>query len=373
LEYLEQYPLIRILLTTLTSLVIAVVSIPSIIKVADLKNLYDEPCSRKKHNKSVPTLGGIAIFAGAIFSTTFWANQQQIIELQYIIASLIILFFIGIKDDIVNLVAHKKLIGQCIAASVLVFWGDIRLTSLYGIFDIYNIPYAPSCLLSIISIIALTNAFNLIDGIDTLAGSVGVLSALTFGTWFYLSQNYQYAIVSFSLFGALLGFLYFNKTPAKIFMGDTGSLVLGLICSILAIKFIELNRSYYGPKVYSMKSAPTIAISILIIPVFDLCRVFLVRILQGRSPLSPDRNHLHHILIDLNFSHIKATSILISFNIFSVIFAFSLQSFKAELILTANILFAIIFTYYYSHKRRLLLNKVLFFNKEPEIKNTKIS
>lgn len=357
-------PIYQILFTILTSFCICFFAIPSIIKVAKIKHLFDEPGERKHHKESVPTLGGIAIFAGFIFSITFWANNNQISELQYIIASLIILFFMGIKDDIVNLVAHKKLLGQILAASILIFCADIRLSSLFGLFGVFTLPYWASCALSLITIIGITNSFNLIDGIDTLAGSIGSLASILLGTWFFLTGNYQYAIVSFALFGCLLAFLYFNKSPAKIFMGDTGSLVLGLICSLLTIKFIELNRNYVGPLEYKIHSVPAVAISVLIIPIFDTCRVFLLRALQGRSPLSSDRNHIHHILIDLGFSHIKATTLLLATNLILVAANLIYMKLQGELLLTINFVVMLGFSYILMKKKRKMTAEIKLLKKK---------
>lgn len=348
-----------LILASLTSFIICFFAIPSIIKVAELKHLFDEPCERKNHKSKVPTLGGIAIFAGFIFATTFWADQKGIVELQYIIASLIILFFMGIKDDIVNLVAHKKLLGQIMAAIIIVYFADIRLTSLYGIFDIYDIPYWASLSFSLFTVISITNAFNLIDGIDTLAASVGILCIATFGSWFYLAGHTQYAILSSAMIGSLLAFLYYNKTPAKIFMGDTGSLVLGLVNSVLAIKFIEFNKTFQGIAEFKVHSVPAVAIGILIIPIFDTARVFILRVLEGRSPLSSDRNHIHHILTDLGYSHIKASSILVLLNALVILNSFWNQKVTGELLLFINISIIAIFSLYYTRKRRLHRRKVM--------------
>lgn len=346
-------PLPQLILTFCTSFMVCFFSIPSIIKIAEMKNLYDVPCSRKRHSKMVPTFGGIAIFAGFIISTTFWAQQNQIQELQYIITSIIILFFLGIKDDVVNLVAKKKLIGQVFAATILAIIADIRLTSLYGIFGIYDVPYWFSALFSVFTIIAITNAFNLIDGIDTLAGSIGVLTCGIMGAWFYLVGHMQYAVLAYAMTGALLAFLKYNKTPANIFMGDTGSLILGLVNSILIIKFIEFNRTYSGPVEYQIKSVPAVSIGILIIPIFDTVRVTVLRILEGRSPLSSDRNHIHHILTDLGYSHIKTTIILTTLNLFIIIISLYLQSITGELLLLINFLILFIFTCIFAKLRNL--------------------
>lgn len=328
-----------ILYPLLTALCLTLFAIPSIIKVAGIKHLYDEPdTDRKQHKNNVPTLGGLAIFAGLLFSITFWSNQEEILELQYIISSIIILFFLGLKDDIVSLVAWKKLVGQLLAATIIVHFADIRLTTLYGLFGIDAIPTWFSYLLSIFTIIVITNSFNLIDGIDTLAGSTGVLSSTLFGIWFYQYGETQYAILSFSLVGSLIGFLWYNKTPAKIFMGDTGSLIVGLIASILAIKFIELNRVLPKDHIHKILSVPVVTVAILILPLFDTIRVFFIRIKQGKSPFSADRNHIHHILIDLGLSHMFASLCLIVGNFCIAASVYLLQGIKGEWLLAGLIL-----------------------------------
>lgn len=344
MKFVNISPLFQLVLTFGTSFFVSYFAIPSIIKIAELKNLYDEPCERKRHSKRVPTFGGIAIFAGFIISTTFWAQQNQIKELQYIITSIIILFFIGIKDDVVNLVAKKKLIGQIIAATIIVLMADVRLTSLYGILGIYDITYPISFLFSVFTIIAITNSFNLIDGIDTLAGTIGTISCSFLAGWFFLTGHMQYSLIAISMSGALIAFLRFNKTPASIFMGDTGSLILGLINSILIIKFIEFNKVYSGDTLYQIKSVPAVAIGILIIPIFDTARVIILRILAKRSPLSSDRKHIHHILVDSGKTHIKSSAILASVNIGIISLSLFLQNLMGELLLLINIFIMIIFT-----------------------------
>ena len=317
---------IQILLPILTSAALCFFAIPSIIKICEIKNLCDEPDERKCHSGIIPSLGGIAIFIGFIFSLCFWSEQKDIVELQYIICALLLLFFTGIKDDIVSLIPYKKLLMQIICSCIIIKFAEIYFTSFYGLFGVYNIPYIVSFIFTLFVMIGITNSFNLIDGINTLAASIGIISLLFFGTWFYLTGYSQYAILSFSLIGSLAAFLYYNKTPAKIFMGDTGSLIVGFTISILAIKFIEFNRLYTGDPAYKIKSVPSIAMGVLIIPIFDTVRVFTIRILKGRSPLSADRNHLHHILIDKGYSHTKTSLTLLTVNIFVILFALYFQT-----------------------------------------------
>lgn len=320
-----------IILSLITSFALTYVAIPSIIAVARKKNLYDEPDNRKSHTVSTPSLGGIGIFAGVLFSIILWTPFNYFGDLQYILCAFIIIFLIGAKDDIDPISPSKKLIGQLFAASILVFKSNVRLTSLYGIFGIGELPTIWSILLSIFVIIVIINAFNLIDGINGLSGGIGLLISLTLGTWFYLIDGavegfngITLSIVAFSLAGAIIAFLKYNITPAQIFMGDTGSLLLGLVCSILAIKFIDVHK--YGiNSPFAFRSAPSMAIAIMILPLFDTIRVFVIRIFNGKSPFYPDRSHIHHLMIDSGLTHMQASGILILVNTMFIFIAIGLQ------------------------------------------------
>jgi len=177
--------------------------------------------------------------------------------------------------------------------------------------------------LSIFTIIVIINAINLIDGINGLSGSVGIVISVAFGWWFYSINAIELAIIAFALAGALVAFLKFNITPAKIFMGDTGALLIGLVCSILAIKFIELNKTLVHPM--AIKSVPAVAVGVMIIPLFDTLRVFTIRIMHRKSPFHPDRNHIHHLLLDLHLSHMQATFVLVAVNLLFILLAYKLQ------------------------------------------------
>lgn len=328
-----------IILSFITAFTLTYFAIPSIIHIAKIKNLCDEPGERRSHIASTPSLGGIAIFAGVIFSIILWAPFNVFSDLQYILCSFIIIFLIGAKDDILPISPTKKLIGEILAAAILVFKSNIVLTSLYGIFGIYDLPYMVSIVLSIFTILVIINAFNLIDGINGLSGSIGTLIAFTLGTWFLIIGRLDLAIVAYSLAGAVVAFLKYNVTPAKIFMGDTGALLIGLVCSILAIKFIEINEALafemsqpdFVPdpendfRPYIFKSVPAVAIGIMILPLFDTLRVFIMRSLKGKSPLYPDRTHIHHLLLDIGCTHMQATTILVFVNIFFIGLVISLQ------------------------------------------------
>jgi len=320
-----------IILAFLTAFTLTYFAIPSIIKVAKIKNLCDEPGERRSHTESTPSLGGVAIFAGVIFSIILWTPFNVFGDLQYILCAFIIIFLVGARDDIVPVSPTKKLIAQFSATCILVFKSNVVITSMYGLFGIGDLDIYVSYIFSIFTILVIINAFNLIDGINGLSGSIGTLISLTFGTWFILIDRLELAVIAFTLAGSTIAFLKYNVTPARIFMGDTGSLLLGIVCSILAIKFLEWNKTimtvaeYSYLKPFAVKSVPAVAIGIMILPLFDTLRVFLMRAMRGRSPMSPDRNHIHHLLIDFGFSHMNATGILVAVNTLFILMAFNLQ------------------------------------------------
>ncbi len=314
-----------IILAFITAFGLTFYAIPSIIHVAKKKNLVDVPDHRKAHKVSTPSLGGIGIFAGTIFSIVLWTPFKYFGDLQYILTAFVIMFLVGARDDVDPISPYKKFGAQLFAAFLLVFVAKIRLTSLYGIFGITHLPFIASVVLSIFTIILIINAFNLIDGINGLSGSVGLIITLSFGTWFFLIDKMDLSIVAFSLAGSIIAFLKYNFTPAKIFMGDTGSLIIGLVCAILTIQFIELHK-VIGDSPFRFKAVPAVAIGVLILPLFDTLRVFTIRILNGKSPFSPDRNHIHHLLIDLGLTHMQATACLVSVNILFIYLVYSLQA-----------------------------------------------
>jgi UDP-GlcNAc:undecaprenyl-phosphate/decaprenyl-phosphate GlcNAc-1-phosphate transferase len=337
-----------IILSFITAFTVTYLALPSIIRIAIEKGLCDQPGERRSHVNPTPSLGGIGIFAGLLFSIVFWTSFEKFGDLQYILCAILIIFLIGAKDDIESISPYKKLYGELAAAAILVFKSNVKITSLCGIFGVTELNEWVAIPLSIFIIIVIINAFNLIDGINGLSGSIGMLVSCTLGAWFHLTGNPVLAILAFSLAGAILAFLKYNFTPARIFMGDTGALLLGLVCSILTIKFIELHKNLDSP--YAFKAVPALAISILILPLFDTLRVFTMRILKGKSPFYPDRTHIHHLVIDAGFTHTQATGLLILVNIAFIGMALALQdlgnfNLLMVILVTASMLTALLFKF----------------------------
>ena len=304
-------PYLNILYSFLSALFISYIAIPKLIQFALKLKLLDAADDRSSHQVSTPFFGGIAIFTGVICSLIFWADNFE--NIQYTLVSILIVFIVGLIDDLRAITAFKKLIGQILATLVLILLGDLQIDNMHGVLGIYELPIWASVSFTIFVVIVIINGFNLIDGIDGLAGGLGLISSFCFGVIALLMNQIDIALISFTLMGALLGFLKYNIFPARIFMGDTGSLVVGMILSILAINCIKyglVNENYSSPNV-----GPLLAISFLAIPLFDSLRVFIVRAINGNGPLTAARDHVHHALIDLEIGHKYSSLILFAVSV----------------------------------------------------------
>lgn len=311
---------VNIFLSLAISFLIAYFIIPVIIKVSNAKKLFDVPNHRSAAKHIVPTLGGIAIFAGFRLSQVISLNNFDTNELKYLSAGVLVMFLIGLKDDIISISAKSKLIVQLLVAFYLVILGNYHITNLHGIMGIHEIEYYSGIFLSVIVIVGIINSLNLIDGIDGLASGIGILISTVFGILFLIAHDYIYAITCFSLTGSLIAFFLYNVfgNTNKIFMGDTGSLILGVIAAIITIHFIEFTPTSST----AIFGSSAIALSIIIVPVVDTLRVFMIRILQKRSPFSPDMNHIHHNILKLTENHLTTSSIIISVNAMIILFSF---------------------------------------------------
>jgi UDP-GlcNAc:undecaprenyl-phosphate/decaprenyl-phosphate GlcNAc-1-phosphate transferase len=312
--------MLNVLLTASIAFVLTFWAIPVIMRIAELKKLYDVPDARKLHTKPIASLGGVGIFIGFFLSALFTVSMKQSPELQYFFPAATVIFFLGVKDDILILSATKKFIGQVMAAAILIHLCGVRIDSMHGLFGLWELPEAFSLGLSYLTFIVIINAFNLIDGVDGLAASLSLLTMCVFGTYFTIAGLPGYAALSFAMAGSLMAFLIFNYNPAKIFMGDSGSLMLGLVNSFLVIKFIAVADSQ--AVAFSLPSSVAIGFAVLMVPLTDTLRVFSIRILNGRSPFSPDRNHIHHLLLDRGLNHKYVTFACVLANIGFILIAY---------------------------------------------------
>lgn len=338
-------------------------STPAIIKVAILKNLIDLPSEERKiHKRAIPTIGGIIIYAATLFSFSLWFNidelheydkiYESVSDFKILIATSLVLFFVGVKDDIIGTAPVKKLFAHIVVGLILILMGNIRITGLHGVFGVEIIPEWASIFLSLFTYIVVVNAMNLIDGVDGLAAGIGFIATCIFGTWFIFANEYTLASLAFSMAGALLGFLVFNFSPAKIFMGDSGSLIIGMFIYVLSAKLIEYPAERMD-KFWVHISNAVFAIAALIYPLSDTLRIFIIRAVRGQSPFSADRNHLHHRLIDASYSHKKTVIIIYIFSLVTIGVSLLSYFLSATLTLLAVLSCSVIFMLWvdYIHKK----------------------
>ncbi|MEQ3499768.1 MraY family glycosyltransferase [Tenacibaculum sp. SSH1-16] len=288
--------------------------IPKIIKVVFYKKLLDEPNKRSSHTKVTPTLGGVAFFITLILSFFFLKKwDEETISLSLMV-SLTVLFIIGLKDDLVALSATTKSIAQLLAITFLVYDNNLLIESLGGFLGITQLNYWACLFFIYFSTFFIINSFNLIDGIDGLASSIGITIFTFFAVIFYfLGQNY-YLFLCVVLVGTLLAFLTYNLSEKKkIFMGDTGSMIIGFLIAVLAFKILTHQKEIEVIGVLP-ENLPIILTSIISIPILDTIRVFIIRTVNKRSFFIADRNHVHHIFVDRGFTHKKATLFIVIIN-----------------------------------------------------------
>ena len=304
--------------------------IPKIRAKALKLNLKDTPDIRSSHTIPVPTFGGVVFYISYIlilfFAQSLDSNHVSIT----LIASISILFFTGLLDDLRNLSPKIKFLCQIIGVALLMFQPDFRILSFHGFMGIYEIPLYVSVGGSMFFLLGLINAFNLIDGIDGLTGITGVIVASFYSYMLYNLGYFFYLSISLATIATLLAFLRFNfSNKRKIFMGDTGSLVIGLVLGILTLKLLSVADDAYSSLSFYRAQLPLFLIAVLFVPLLDTMRVMFLRLTSGVSMFKPDRNHLHHIIVDFGLSHRKA-SFFIGFVNFSValIMFFVIQKFN---------------------------------------------
>lgn len=316
---------VQVSLAFLIAFLISFFMIPRIIVLARDKKFMSTPVNRSSHFKPVPTLGGVGIYVAFMIPILLFSGMNESKILPFLTLSCLIIFLIGLKDDIYMITPRTKLMGQIVAGLIMIVFANVRITNLHGIMSVGELPYIASLFLSLFIYVAITNAINLLDGIDGLAASIGIVACLGFGVYFIHLHKINGSVACASLIGSLSAFLIYNyaKGERKIFMGDTGSLIVGFILATYAIRFNEFSIT--EPQRLVIHSAPVVSIAILAMPIFDTIRVFTLRILRGRSPFKADKTHIHHELLANGYTHHQATTLISSFSILLIILIYYLQ------------------------------------------------
>lgn len=356
------------------SFLLVYLTIPKVIRVVEHKRLMDDPNQRSSHRNKTPTLGGVSFFYTLIFALFFIKSWPEYQEVLYLIPGLTILFIVGLKDDLVVISPGAKLLAQVLAIAFILANPSFTIHSLNGFLNIEEIPHYLYLIIAGFMMLTIINSYNLIDGIDGLASVVGIVIMVIFTTIFYLTQEYFFALLSITMNACLMAFLGFNlSSDKKIFMGDTGSLIVGFVISILTLKFLALGPESYTEMPFLLENAPLIAISILIVPLFDTARVFTIRIANKKGPFSADRNHTHHVLIDYwGLTHKQASFLIGCFNLLFVMLFIVLGSTAKNLgmvimLVTVVVVLGYIF-FRYNYNFSTLKQKIMLKRKVDKIK-----
>lgn len=329
------------LLAILSAFCVGFLVTPLLIKFLIRMKIGDTPGGRKIHTKFIPSMGGVSIMTAAAVSLAIWGWQFPLPDIRYLLGAITLMFFVGLRDDMVELKATHKLLGQLVAVILVVIVADIRIRDLHGFLGVGELNLYFSYAFSAFTLLALTNAFNLIDGLDGLAGTMGTIVLSCLGVWFYFQGLESYALLSFTFLGGILAFLIFNWYPAKIFMGDTGSLTLGFVIGILIIAFMDINGALPAGAFFKFTPTYSAGIALMMFPLYDMARVFTRRISQGKGPMTPDKSHVHHFLMRMGLKHNQVTLILAGLQLTLVLMVFVLKDFSDHLVIPLIGIFAI--------------------------------
>jgi UDP-GlcNAc:undecaprenyl-phosphate/decaprenyl-phosphate GlcNAc-1-phosphate transferase len=345
--------------------VVTYVIMPKIIGVVTFKRLMDHPNERSSHKLQTPSLGGIAFYIVLVLGLYFLRTVDYTDKAMVLVPGLLILFIIGLKDDLVVLSPLTKIFAQVASISFVLIHPDFHIRDLHGFMGIQEISTYVTIPLAAFVMLSIINAFNLIDGIDGLAAIVGIVIFSVLGLLFFLLKLPFFLGISVIMIGSLLAFLRFNlSSNKKIFMGDTGSLLIGFIIACAVIRVFAVPSAQLRSLPFYLDNLPLVVMAILVVPFFDTARVFTIRIMNRRSPFSPDRNHIHHILIDyLKLTHKQASIAIGTVNvIFICLFILLSTSVNNYALLGITLVFLLGLTYvfyrlnfsYKNLRRRLL-------------------
>lgn len=288
---------------------------PKIVEIALAKDIVDKPGARKLQRKPIPVLGGVAIFFGIVVGMGCVSEIVNTKSLLIVVMAAIIMLYTGTIDDILHLTPTSRLLIEIVVGLLLIFVGGYCLDDFHGLWGIEQIPGWLAVPLTIVASVGIINAINLIDGVNGLSSGFCIMASAMFGTLFYLSGDITMTVLAAVSAGALIPFFFhnvFGKT-SKMFIGDGGTLVMGIIMSVFVIETLRHNSpsaSYVDPNIGLIP----FSLAALAVPVFDTLRVMLTRILRGTSPFHSDKTHIHHVFIDLGCSHITTTLIVLGLN-----------------------------------------------------------
>ena len=286
---------------------------PRLVRIALDKNIVDNPNARKLQRRPTPVLGGIAVFFGSVIGLGCASITCDCSELFIVVVAMMIMLYTGTMDDILDLSPALRFLIEIGTVLLLIFVGGYTLNDFHGLWGLNQIPQGVAIPLTVFAAVGIINAINLIDGIDGLASGLCSIACLFYGLTFFMLHQYVYAMLAFATLGVLVPFFYYNvfgnaKHGRKIFMGDTGSLTIGMMLCFLSLKLTMCGLDDNTGNVHPM----VLAFSPLLVPCCDVVRVYLHRVRNGKNPFLPDKNHIHHKLLALGIKQRNTMIIIVS-------------------------------------------------------------
>ena len=349
---------------------------PKVLKISIMKNLVDNPDARKLQRNPVPVMGGIAVFFGIVIgicSSQMMFNSPNVFML---VAAMLIMLYTGTIDDIIDLSPTIRFIIEILVVLWMMYINKSSIDCFWGLWGVDTIPQWISYPLTIFASVGIINAINLIDGVNGLSSGFCFMASVMFAIIFYTTGNTVMATIATSAAGAITPFFFHNVFGhhTRMFIGDGGTLVIGMIMSMFTISILGQN-SVCADYAKSGLSLVAMTLAILAIPVFDTLRVMTSRIIRGTSPFHPDKTHLHHLFIELGFSHAGTTISILTINFLVIVLWFVSYKLGASIevqlyiVIALSILTTFIF-YTYANKKMKKQGKTLaFFRKIAKLLN----
>lgn len=341
------FDLLIISLSSIVALIAVTLVHSRILRIAKARDLTDKPGERKHQRHPVPMLGGIAVFFGVICGLGMASSMADLTLIFPIVMMMAVMLYVGALDDLTGLSPVFRIVVEIFAVLVLIYGSGMCIDNFNGLWGIYQIPWSIAVPLTVFAGVGIINSINMIDGINGLSSGLCIACSLYFGANYFHLDDIPNSVVAFTMAFSLMPFLVHNVfgSKSRMFIGDAGTMMMGILLTWFVIRYL----SYYGIERGLPGGLCPIAnsLGILSVPIFDTLRVMCMRMLQGRSPFSPDRTHLHHAFVDCGFSHASTavSEILISLVIFLISNILYLLDCSAEVQLYFVILSSVIFVW----------------------------
>lgn len=312
--------LVGLLIAFAVALAVTALTHPRVAKFAQKRNIVDNPNARKLQRNPVPVMGGVAVFFGLVSGLCVSGIFVNVNELLPVIVAMSVMLCVGVIDDVSELSPWLRFVIEIAVVLMLIFTTHISLDSLQGLWGFYDLPLWLSAPLTVFAVVGMINAINLIDGVDGLSSGFCMMASIAFGALFIMTGNYDMAVLAAITLGSLMPFFFHNVfgDKSKMFIGDGGSLMMGVAMSAYVVAVISVRGEAFDAMPDGM-GLVAFTMAVMAVPVFDTLRVMTMRILRRTSPFRPDKTHLHHLFIDLGFSHIATTLSVLSLNLLVVL------------------------------------------------------